>query len=128
MKPLATEWATKAEGDWATAQRELKARKSPNYDAACFHAQQCAEKYFKARRQEADVPFGRTHNLESLLNLVLPLEPSWTVLRPLCRSLTAFAVEFRYPGEFSDKMLARHAVTECQEIRIRVRKSLGLET
>lgn len=48
MKPLAREWVNKAEGDFATAAREMRARKSPNYDAACFHAQQCVEKYLKA--------------------------------------------------------------------------------
>ena len=32
------EWIQKAEGDFATAGRELRARKDPNYDAACFHA------------------------------------------------------------------------------------------
>ncbi|MEG3864862.1 MULTISPECIES: HEPN domain-containing protein [unclassified Microcoleus] len=45
MNPLTVEWVDKAEGDFTTALRELRARKSPNYDAACFHAQQCVEKY-----------------------------------------------------------------------------------
>ena len=40
MQPLTTEWVQKAEGDLTTAQRELRARLNPNYDAACFHAQQ----------------------------------------------------------------------------------------
>ena len=44
MKPLTREWVDKAEGDFVTVTREYRARKSPNYDAACFHAQQCAEK------------------------------------------------------------------------------------
>jgi HEPN domain-containing protein len=48
MKPLTEEWIAKAEGDFTTAQRELRARKSPNFDAACFHTQQCIEKYLKA--------------------------------------------------------------------------------
>jgi HEPN domain-containing protein len=43
MNPLTLEWIEKAEGDFATAQREQRARKMPNYDAVCFHAQQCAE-------------------------------------------------------------------------------------
>ncbi len=55
MKPLTREWVEKAEGDFATARRELRARKDPNYDAACFHAQQCAEKYLKACLQEEDL-------------------------------------------------------------------------
>lgn len=40
MKPVTKDWIEKAEGDFATAQREMRARKNPNYDAACFHAQQ----------------------------------------------------------------------------------------
>ena len=76
MKPITREWVNKAESDITTAQREFRARKSPNYDDACFHAQQCAEKYLKARLQEDDVSFTRTHNLMALLDLLLPLEPS----------------------------------------------------
>ena len=47
MNELTVEWIAKAEGDWTTTGRELRARRSPNYDAACFHAQQAAEKYLK---------------------------------------------------------------------------------
>jgi len=44
MNPLTREWVEKAEGDFTIAERELRARKTPIYDAVCFHAQQCAEK------------------------------------------------------------------------------------
>ena len=66
MKPLTSEWVEKAEGDFATAEREIRVRKTPNFDAVCFHAQQCTEKYLKALLQEADLPFGKTHHLISL--------------------------------------------------------------
>ena len=52
MNPATAEWVAKAEGDFATAGREMRARKNPNYDAVCFHTQQCAEKYLKAVLQE----------------------------------------------------------------------------
>jgi len=51
MNPLTLEWVEKAEGDFITARRELHARAKPNYDAACFHAQQMAEKYLKTMLQ-----------------------------------------------------------------------------
>jgi HEPN domain-containing protein len=51
MKPITKEWVNKAEGDWASASREIRARKAAKYDGACFHAQQYAEKYMKARLQ-----------------------------------------------------------------------------
>lgn len=126
MNPLTLEWVEKAEGDFITAQRELRARKYPNYDAACFHAQQCAEKYLKARLQEAGVFFGKTHDLTTLLDLLTPVEPLWEALRPRLRTLSAYAVEFRYPGDSADKELAREAVAISREARRIVRQSLGL--
>jgi HEPN domain-containing protein len=44
MNPLTLEWIEKAEGDFATATREFAVTEKPNYDAVCYHAQQCAEK------------------------------------------------------------------------------------
>jgi HEPN domain-containing protein len=126
MKPLTREWVDKAEGDFVTARRELRARKAPNYDAACFHAQQCAEKYLKARLQEEGIAFSRTHDLATLLDLLLPVEPSWAVMRSDLDRLTSYAVEFRYPGTSADKAMARSAVAVCQDVRHRVRVSLGL--
>ncbi len=55
MKQSTLEWVGKAEGDWNVAQRAYLARKAPVYDAAC--CQQCAEKYLKARLNEAGISF-----------------------------------------------------------------------
>jgi len=126
MKPLTSEWVDKAEGDFITARRESRARKAPNYDAACFHAQQCAEKYLKARLQEEGIAFSRTHDLATLLDLLLPVEPSWTVIRSDLDRLTSYAVEFRYPGTTADKAMACSAIDVCRDVRHRVRVSLGL--
>lgn len=41
--PPTREYVLKAEGDYASDFREWRARKHPNYDALCFHAQQCAK-------------------------------------------------------------------------------------
>ena len=41
MNEIVKEWIDKAEADFATAERELAARDRENYDAVCFHAQQC---------------------------------------------------------------------------------------
>ncbi len=117
MQPLTTEWMQKAEGDLATAYRELRARKSPNYDAACFHAQQGAEKYLKALLQEAAIPFGRTHNLSVLLDLLCGRHPRLELLRPTFATLTAYAVEYRYPGESADKEDARQAVKMAEAVK-----------
>jgi HEPN domain-containing protein len=67
MKPITREWIRKAEADWNSAGLLFRARKHPNYDGACFHTQECAEKYLKARLEEAGIAFGKTHDLEELL-------------------------------------------------------------
>ena len=73
MNSLTREWVDKAEADFQTVQRELRARKCPNLDGACFHAQQCIEKYLKARLQEAGIPFPKIHDLSRLLDVLLLL-------------------------------------------------------
>ena len=127
MKPVTEEWVEKADGDFRTAGRELRARKLPNFDAACFHAQQCAEKYLKARLQESGIPFAKTHNLTVLLDSVLAVEPLWEEFRPMLARLNAFGVEFRYPGETADKKTAKEAFKFCSIIRQRARARLGLK-
>jgi len=126
MKPLTREWVAKAEGDFQTARRELRARKFPNFDSAAFHAQQCVEKYFKARLQEAGESFPHTHDLAILLNLLLKIEPLWNGLAGSAATLTDGAVKVRYPGSSITRIKAKDAVARCREIRALVRKSLGL--
>jgi HEPN domain-containing protein len=125
MLPITAEWISLAEGDFATAQREFRIRKRPNFQAVCFHAQQCVEKYLKARLQEADIRFSKTHDLEVLLNLVLQAEPMWEALHKSLIELKDYAVEVRYPGAPVEKDEARQAIKLCSEIRRHIRESLG---
>jgi len=120
------EWIAKAEGDFATMQREMQVQNTPNYDAVCFHAQQCAEKYLKAQLQEAGIPFTKSHDLSVLLDALLPRDPGWNRLRPALELLTDFAVSYRYPGECADESLAREALTHCCIVREELRQSLGI--
>ncbi len=126
MNPITREWVDKAEGDFATAERELSVQINPNYDATCFHAQQCVEKYLKARLQEAGIAFGKTHDLSLLLDLALPVEPGWNILRADLQALNAFAVAFRYPGDSAELIDAQEAMNKCRSIRLTIRRTLNL--
>lgn len=128
MKPLTREWIEKAEEDLTSAQREYRARNKPNYNAACFFAQQCIEKYIKARLQEADIEFGKTHDLVKLLELVSPVEPLWQTYRSTFRPITAYAVDFRYPGESASKEEAQDAIKISRGFRKVARQGFGLES
>lgn len=98
----------------------------PNYDAVCFHSQQCAEKYLKACLQEENIAFNKTHDLGTLLNLLLPVKPTWATLRPTLDALTTYAVEFRYPGVSANQALATQAFQDCVAIRQIIRQHFSL--
>jgi HEPN domain-containing protein len=127
MKPMTTEWVAKAEGDFAVMERESLVRENPSYDAVCFHAQQCAEKYLKAILTEMDATFGKMHDLVALLEMVLAAEPSWEEFRKDLAYLSAFAVRVRYPGESADRTDALDAQRRCRGFRTAARRHLGLD-
>lgn len=125
MNPLTVEWIQKAEGDHTIMHQNYHSS-SPIHDAICFHAQQCIEKYLKAWLQEANIPFTRTHDLERLLNLILPTFPNWEVWQADFSTISEHAVDFRYPGKAATATDAQHAVKTCDQVRQSVRGQLGL--
>jgi HEPN domain-containing protein len=126
MKAASREWADKAEADYAAALVLRRSRKKYSRDIVCFHLQQCVEKYLKARLTEAGIAFTKTHDLERLLDLVLPAEPLWAGLRPAMVRLTDYAVEVRYPGRTVSTAEAKRLLRTATSARDLVRRSLGL--
>jgi HEPN domain-containing protein len=121
--PLA--WVTRAEEDFALARAALR-RKQPLASGACFHAQQCAEKYMKALLLSKGAEFPKTHDLLLLNNLcsangiLLEIEP-----RHL-NTLTDFAVRTRYPGNDPTAEDAKEAIALAKLVRSFARKFLGV--
>ena len=126
MNPLTLEWINKAEGDFVTARRELRARVAPNFDAACFHAQQMAEKYLKAFLQENAKPVPHTHNLIDLLAICTGIDASMVLMRSDLVRLDRFAVRFRYPGDTAEKDEAKQAFRSAVVFRQFIRARLGM--
>jgi HEPN domain-containing protein len=126
MKAATRDWVQKAEHDFLAAVDLGRRRKKPLHDMVCFHCQQTAEKYFKARLEEASIHFPKTHDLESLLHLLTPIEPLWTALSPATRRLKPFGVLIRYPGNDATKTQAKQAIIDSKTIRAEVRLSLRL--
>ena len=60
-----------------------------------------------------------------LLSLCLAVEPGWTRLQAQARALSAYAVEFRYPGVSATEKHSRDAVEKCTAIREAARRALG---
>ena len=116
MNPLTLEWVEKAEGDYSVA-KENQQGQNPVYHVICFLAQQCTEKYLKAWLQENNIPIQRTHNLEELLNLILPTIPAWHDWKSDLSKLSEHAVETRYLGTSPTAADAEHAMQTCEMVR-----------
>ena len=127
MNPAVAEWVSKAEGDFLTAGRELRARKSPNYDAVCFHAQPCAEKYLKAILQENNKRIPKIHFLLELLPMILKFDSSYEFLKADLEVLEDYAVRFRYPGDSAEKREAQAAFAAAEAVRKFIKQQLGLK-
>jgi HEPN domain-containing protein len=125
MNGLVAEWIEKAQGDFNVAQRELRVRLLPNYDACCFHTQQCAEKYLKAFLVSRKIEPPRTHNLVDLLTMSAAQDEALELIRGALELLNAYAVDIRYPGESATKEEAREAVKAMKQVREFMQSRLG---
>ncbi len=128
MKPLTVEWVKKAEADFATMEREYRARKSPNYDGLCFHAQQCAEEYLRGRLSEAGIRFKPIHGLKPLLKQAMAVEPGWAAYRADLGFLSGFGIGCLYPGRYVNRATAISARKHLRAFRLAARQALGLRT
>ena len=120
MNETVREWIAKGEADFATAGRELQAAGSPNFDAVCFHAQQCVEKLMKGLLIHLGTVPPRTHDLVYLDQLLGPLCPGWSWPVEELRLVSRAAVAFRYPGESSEQRDAAEAFEVAGRMRDRL--------
>ncbi|MDE0084596.1 MAG: HEPN domain-containing protein [Candidatus Poribacteria bacterium] len=125
MNPLTLEWVEKAEEDYNSA-RWLQQSPNPVDNSICFHVQQCIEKYLKAWLQEANIAFSKTHDLQELLDLIMPIVSIWQSWKPDFKIISAYAVGSRYPGDSATAENTQHAMQICDEVRQAIRTKLEL--
>lgn len=121
--PLA--WAEKAEEDWELAKSILR-RKKPFTGMACFHAQQCGEKYLKAILIAKGTEFPKTHDLVILTNLCENCGVLVGLEAEALDTLSSFVARTRYPGEEPTIEDAREALEITKSIRKFARAWFGL--
>jgi HEPN domain-containing protein len=115
------EWIEKAEEDYRVTLALRRLRGHPAHNAVCFHAQQCVEKYLKAILEKHGIPIRKIHALPVLLEQCCGVYPLLASIRPEMIRLSAYAVEFRYPGESAAEADAREAVRMMKHARMELR-------
>ena len=96
------DWLRHAYSDLESA-RARKLSDNILVEELCFHAQQAVEKSLKGMLVAKGIPFPKTHNIRTLLDLLLkdiamPREVE------AAASLTDYAIMSRYPGHWNQWM------------------------
>jgi len=114
------EWVRKAEADRLAAGRALRDAKrwKSQAEIACFHAQQCVEKYLKALLTFCGKPAPRTHDLLALAKTLEDCKIPVGAMEDGLRELNRYAVEIRYPGETATVRDAAEAVRHMEKAAV----------
>jgi HEPN domain-containing protein len=126
MKPSTKMWVSKADGDRRVAIKEMGSG-DPVYDAVCFHAQQCVEKYLKAALEEAGVSSPKSHDLLLLYEKTKGIYPDLELNRDELATLSFYSVDVRYPGGVADPEDAREAIAIMESALKRLKKCFPLK-
>ena len=119
-------WVAIAEEDFAIAQSALR-RKHPFTYSACFHAQQCAEKYLKALLISRKQKFSKVHDLLVLNNQCAAVGILLGMDTTQLDTLSGYGVRARYPDDILTVEEARKAVETAKAVRRFARKFLSLK-
>ena len=112
------EWFEKADQDLEMARRAL-APEQPLPAMACYHAQQCAEKYFKGFLKNRSVRFRFVHDLIYLTQLCREQDSAFEILMPAAEILGEHGTWSRYPMENEeepDEQMARDAIRLAEKV------------
>ena len=119
-------WFEKADQDLELARRAMGPGK-PLPEMACYHAQQCAEKYLKGYLIAHSARFRFVHDLVYLTQLCTAREPAFEELMSAAEILGEYGTTVRYPMEGSqepDMEAAKEAIRLAEQVAaLVVRKS-----
>ena len=119
-------WLDHAKDDFNAAQKLLRGKKPSTY-GACFHSQQCAEKYMKAILVVEGKRFPMTHDLVHINTLLQQCEINMGISEDNLELLSSYAVRARYDAERPEAADTKEAITIAKTIRKFARQWLGLK-
>lgn len=119
-------WIDHAEDDFNAAQKLLRG-KNPSIYGACFHAQQCAEKYMKAMLVVKGQRFPMIHDLLTIDSLLQRVGINMGIQENFLALLSSYAVRARYSEERPELEDAKEALKIAKTVRKYARKFLKIE-
>lgn len=119
-------WVIEAEDDLKLARISIR-RENLLFRAACFHAQQCGEKYLKALLLDKQVEFPKVHDLGTLNALCNQAGVLTGFDKDALDLLSDHAVRTHYPGPPPTLEDAHEAIEIAKSIRKFARKWFGIK-
>ena len=98
VRPPEQGWFEKAEKDFEMARRAMDPV-GPIPEMACYHSQQCAEKYLKGYLVSQKKDFLYVHDLVYLTQRCMEGNQAFTELEQTARILSKYGAGVRYPME-----------------------------
>ena len=127
-RPPEQDWFAKADDNLEAARRLLGPPKALTW-VACFHAQQCAERYLKGYLVAQSLKFNFVHDLYYLMQECSKRQPAFLKLEECVEILGRYGAEICYPMEqFADpdEDEAWEAVKLAQSVAALVKQNLQL--
>ena len=118
-RDLIENWIDKADKDLLSVKHELIFSDVVR-ETVCFHSQQAVEKYLKAYLVFLGISFTKTHEIGELITKCENKDRDISILKEEADKLTDYAVEIRYPDEWSEPSLEE--AEEAFEIAEKVRE------
>lgn len=127
-KEAVESWLAKAEDDLAQAIHNVETD-FDRYWLIAYHAQQAAEKFIKSFLIHHQVPFGKTHYIDNLRDLVRGVDSELADRLAKADDLTRYAVEVRYPATLTaadvDAEEAERAMETATHVKNLIAESLS---
>jgi HEPN domain-containing protein len=90
------DWLAKAYNDLLAAEAILAYYEEPPTDTVCYHAQQVAEKCFKAFYIAKTQKLKKIHDLNKLLKQCIAIDKSFEAFRDVTRNLNRYFIDAKY--------------------------------
>jgi HEPN domain-containing protein len=96
---IVEKWFKKAKSDLNVAEHSFNSMQPKELDIVCFHCQQAVEKVLKAYLVLHDIDPPKVHKLETLCEMCMEYDNSFSLFFDICTKMTKYAVETRYPDD-----------------------------
>ena len=124
MTKMVSSWFAKAGKDLRLAKAALDFS-DDFFEAVAFHGQQCAEKSIKGFLTFHKKSFKKTHDIKELVKVVKSIDAEITKSLQAAKSLTKYAVAYRYPDAVKLEEVTKAKATEVIKIAEKVFKDLS---